>query len=66
MKRLLNTFRRPLGYTSLLWLTMLLHSACSSSECIDCTNSASSIIITFCDPAESPIDSLICGEVYEK
>ena len=50
---------------SMILIILLALAACEQEECVDCADNAGNVF-TFCDPAESPIDSLECGDVYKK
>ena len=43
----------------------VLTMGCERRECVDCVDTQGNIF-TFCDPAETPLENLECGETYKK
>jgi len=46
-----------------LLMLLLITISCAETKCIDCADTQGNVF-TFCDPAESPFDTLNCGEIY--
>ncbi|MEQ9186289.1 MAG: hypothetical protein RLP15_01040 [Cryomorphaceae bacterium] len=48
----------------LFLLALGAFSSCEKAECVDCADTEGNVF-TFCEPAESPIENLECGETYK-
>ena len=61
IKVLFSYFRGMLRLV--LLLVLFIAVSCQEVNCIDCSDTQGNVY-TFCDPSESPFDSLDCGEIY--